>query len=177
MLRVKESLIALIGIVILVGSISAMLPLVGRGQGQNPFAPRRFYLTREQAYKGNQAVTACAAGFHMASMWEILDPSNLKYDTTLGATLADSGFGPPTRIQTSSNIFNRGWIRTGGRAQPTGAAGTGNCAGWNSDLPNDNGTAVELPPDWNVTSDAIAPWFASPPQCSTPQQVWCVEDQ
>lgn len=177
MFSFKRSFIALVGIIALAGAVASLVPRVGRGQGNTPFAPRRFYLTPQQAYKGNQAATACADGYHMASMWEILDPSNLQYDTTLGVTLADSGSGPPTRISTGAGIFNRGWIRTGGRAEPTGGAGTGNCLGWTSDAPNHNGTTVELPPDWNVTSDAIAPWFASPPQCSTPQQVWCVENQ
>ena len=32
----------------------------------------------------------------MASMWEIHDPSDLRYDTDLGLTLADSGSGPPS---------------------------------------------------------------------------------
>ena len=41
----------------------------------------------------------------MASLGEIHDTSNLRYDTDLGLTLADSGFGPPI-------VF--GWIRTGG---------------------------------------------------------------
>jgi len=41
---------------------------------QNAAAPRRFYLTKEDAFDGLHAPTACAAGFHMASLFEIFDP-------------------------------------------------------------------------------------------------------
>ena len=66
-------------------------------------ASRAFYLTTT-THTGAQATTACAAGFHMASLWEIFDPSNLRYDATVGATADDSGAGPP---------FLGGWVRTG----------------------------------------------------------------
>ena len=55
---------------------------------------RQFYLT-EAVVQGDQPITACAAGYHFASFWEIADPSNLKYNTTLGYTWSDSGQGPP----------------------------------------------------------------------------------
>ena len=42
-----------------------------------------FYLTRT-THVGNQVLTACAAGYHMASLWEILDPSNLKSQHGIG---------------------------------------------------------------------------------------------
>ena len=44
---------------------------------------RRFYLTKNQL-QGNQAINACASGYHMASYWEIHDLSTLQYDTSLG---------------------------------------------------------------------------------------------
>ncbi len=56
--------------------------------------PRKFYLTKTY-HNGAQALSACATGYHMASMWEIHQPSNLRYDTDLGFIVADSGFGPP----------------------------------------------------------------------------------
>jgi hypothetical protein len=102
----KKSLIALAGLLVLFGAIAALTPLAGRGQGQTKQQqrwPRKFYLTQD-GYDGSQALSACAQGYHMASLWEILDPSNLSYDTSLGATVADSGSGPPN---------GSGWIRTG----------------------------------------------------------------
>ena len=43
---------------------------------------RKYYLTLPQ-FEGDQVLTACARGYHMASLFEILDTSNLRYDTTL----------------------------------------------------------------------------------------------
>jgi hypothetical protein len=57
---------------------------------------RKFYLTRT-THTGAEALSACAGGYYMASMWEIHDPSNLRYDTELGFTRGDSGFGPPSQ--------------------------------------------------------------------------------
>ena len=61
-----------------------------------PFA-RGFYLTTSE-HNGANALTACTRGFHMASLWEVFDPTNLAYDTTLGTTDQDSGSGPPSDI-------------------------------------------------------------------------------
>ena len=47
--------------------------------------PRKFYLT-QALHNGAQALSACAQGYHMASLWEIHDTSNLRYDTDLGLT-------------------------------------------------------------------------------------------
>lgn len=73
-------------------------------------SPRQFYLTTS-TFNGSQPLRACAAGYHFASFWEILDPSNLVYNTTLGYQNADSGFGPPTNVT--------GFIRSGfGASKP-----------------------------------------------------------
>jgi hypothetical protein len=55
---------------------------------------RRYYMTKG-SFDGLGASTACASGFHMANLFEMSDPSNLAYDTTLGFTTDDSGDGPP----------------------------------------------------------------------------------
>jgi hypothetical protein len=54
---------------------------------------RRFCLSRNTA-NGAQALSACASGFHMASIWELHEPSSLVYDTELGIVNNDSGAGP-----------------------------------------------------------------------------------
>jgi hypothetical protein len=53
--------------------------------GPCPGERRRFYLTTG-SFPGNHQANICAVGFHMASLWEILDPSSLTYDTQLGQT-------------------------------------------------------------------------------------------
>ena len=58
---------------------------------------RKFYMTSSFP-QGNAAINACVAGYHFASLQEIMDPSNLEYATELGSTahsLPDSGSGPP----------------------------------------------------------------------------------
>jgi hypothetical protein len=127
----------------------------------------------------------------MASLWEILNVGTLKYDTTLGATLPDSGEGPPTDVY--------GWIRTGGPAasfigDPGGDAGTvyPNCSAWTS--ANGSGTAVALSTDWFhrldvevpgrvVTDKDIAPWTMAVPLCTAvfpfeiKPRVWCIQNR
>ena len=167
MFSFKRSLIALVGLVVIVGALATLMPLVGRGQGQAPFGPRKFYLT-QTTHDGGQALTACAEGYHMASLWEIHDPSNLSYDRTLGLTRADSGFGP---------TFSDGWIRTGFTPSGTLQAGLGNCQTWTSANGSDAGTTVALPADWNSTNvTPISPWNAGAFHCNQPLNVWCVQD-
>lgn len=83
------------------GASAADLP-VAAGAPAAPAASsnglRRYYRTAS-TYTPSQAPTACAAGYHFASFWEILDPSNLEYanDHPDAYTLeADMGEGPPT---------------------------------------------------------------------------------
>lgn len=147
---------------------------------------RLFYLSKNRV-QGNAARTACAVGYHMASLWEIYDVSALKYDTTNGQTTDDSGSGPPTNV-------NFGWIRTG-MASFAGSlddAGQANCNVWTSNSQTVYGTAIGLSEGWRLTltiRTAISPWIpeltrapgtgAAPtgsPSCATQQPVWCVQN-
>ena len=56
---------------------------------------RGFYLSLA-TFQGDQVRLACAPGYHFASLWEIVDTSNLRYNNSLGKTTPDSGAGPPT---------------------------------------------------------------------------------
>jgi hypothetical protein len=132
---------------------------------------RRFYVTQD-VHDGSQALSACAAGFHMASLWEILDPAQLQYDTALGQTSQDSGFGPPSRWA--------GWIRTGKPSNfGSGGAGGASCAGY-STAEGLLGTTLYLTSFWDVTvvpSELVAPWWrGNTSQCETERAVWCVQD-
>lgn len=151
-----------------------------------PRDPRRaFYLTPTTRL-GNAAAGACAAGFHFASMWEVLGVPGLRYDSARGFVQADSGQGPP------SGVF--GWMRTGGPAAgdqaqfaAKGDGGTTNCDAWTSGAATRNGTIAFLAFCWQEEADCFAPtawenvlgsgWFAAEQGCATPAQVWCVEDR
>jgi hypothetical protein len=129
---------------------------------------RQFYLTKT-GVTANQATTACAAGYHMASLWEILDPSNLKYSTALGESEDDSGQGPPDII---------GWARTGWSSEANFNEQTGqvNCNAWTSSSNTDWGTYIYLEDNWNSSFD-IDPWSATKGTCDSTLRVWCVQDE
>jgi hypothetical protein len=129
---------------------------------------RKFYLTQD-FFTGSQTLTACAKNYHMASLWEIFEVSNLKYDTTLGAARPDSGFGPPAGLI--------GWIRTGGLSAGTAPTlGHNNCLTWTSDSGLNFGTAVGITNFWENPNMAIDPWIAFHVSCDSSRLVWCVQD-
>jgi hypothetical protein len=138
-----------------------------------PLQARRYYLSTG-LFQGNQALTACEPGFHMASLWEIFNLSLLTYDTERGITTPDSGFGPPTTSQF-------GWVRTGaGSNSVTGSAGIDNCNAWTSNS-SSHGGSVALPvAPWensNIVDTAVAlPWRGLRAGCDFSLPVWCVED-
>lgn len=160
-----------IAILLVTVALSVLAPQVVRAQVVNPNnavrTARKFYITPNQ-YSGRQALTACAAGYHMASLWEIFDFSNLRYDTTLGVTQADSGFGPPN--------FS-GWIRTGFFDTGSSTPGVGNCQAWTSNNNSDQGTIVGIGGfNWDSPSTRVSPWSAATRPCDAPISVWCVQD-
>ncbi len=134
---------------------------------------RRFYLT-QTAYPGDQALSACATGYHMASLWEIYDPSHLLYDSDLGRIGGDSGSGPPSGLS--------GWIRTGYYAADDTSGSVypaPNCNAWQST--SGSGSKVLLSSDWadhdlEVYWGRLYPWMASEGSCTSSNPVWCLED-
>ena len=120
-------------------------------------APVRGYYLTAGSFDGSHALTACATGFHMASLYEIHEPSNLSYDTTLGETHEDDGEGPPQD--------DSGWIRTG-----LGIADA-NCAIWTSNSSSGQGTTVGLLDPLRGSG-----WSSTTDLCSNSNHVWCVQN-
>ena len=139
------------------------------GSFEAALADRYFYLTNAN-FLPDQAKTACGSGYHMASLWEILDVSALSYDHNhVGAHKKDdSGDGPPS--------YWYGWVRTGQSASVSNAAGTGNCQNWTSRNGGDYGTLVRLSRTWETAPGNIFTWEATSFVCSTIGPVWCVKD-
>jgi hypothetical protein len=129
--------------------------------------PRKFYLTVD-GFDGASATTACAAGYHMASLWEIYDPTGLRYDRTLGVTSDDMGQGPRSA--------ERGWVRTGQRARVEGRQGDANCNAYTSNEATHSGSVGSLLEDWETIVSATPPWETIALSCATPRRVWCVQD-
>jgi hypothetical protein len=192
--KLKNSIVALAGLMILVGALAALLPLIGLGQAvpgpatppppakpvpKYPFGrPGNYYLTKTK-HNGSQALTACAAGYHMASIWEIHDPSALRYNTALGYKTDDSGLGPP---------IAPGWIRTGsasspGDPDPNYIQPFGNCFAWTSTDASHFGKLVNLHIPFVQLRESvppyfpqIPPWESSAATCNTNNRVWCMKD-
>jgi hypothetical protein len=135
-----------------------------------PFPLRQFYLTRGTFDGLNTPQNACAAGYHMASLWEILNVSNLRYDTSLGLAADDSGSGPPLYPA-------YGWIRTGNNSSPIPSAGVANCYAWTNNSTDNYGSAVGLSSSWaNSPTELIDPWTTIVQPCGLPVHTWCVQD-
>jgi hypothetical protein len=167
MFSFNKSLLPLANLGVLVIALTVLTSPAGSASTEKEKAPRKFYVTQTN-HDGSQALSACASGYHMASLWEILDTSNLRYDTQLGLTRADSGSGPPTAF---------GWIRTGHVAAITDFAGFGNCNAYTSADSSHRGTIVTLSPvEWNSPARVVSPWDAASFECNLPLRVWCVQD-
>ena len=129
-----------------------------------------YYLTQAN-YSSDKALTACAAGYRMASLWEIVDPSNLTYahGQPDAFTRSDSGEGPP------GDWYGR--VQTGAHASTVDSAGTGNCAAWTSVSGDHNGTFVRLANAWETPPGEIGGiWDANAFACSFVGPVWCIQD-
>jgi hypothetical protein len=167
-------LVNLIGLALTVFSLISLFYNLRRVDAANSqvsqvvIGTRQFYLT-ENSFSGNETLTACDEGYHMASIWEILDTSNLRYDTTMGVTLDDSGQGPPSGLA--------GWTRTGFSSNISNTASMGNCNAWTSNASNDYGRTIYLPySDLSVGSE-FGVWRARMFQCDQSWRVWCVTDK
>ncbi|MCZ7667155.1 MAG: hypothetical protein M5U34_08015 [Chloroflexi bacterium] len=116
---------------------------------------RHFYLTNTTHFP-DEALTACASGYHMASLWEILDVSNLSYDYDHpnAHTKDDSGFGPPS--------YWNGWVRTGWSSSTSTTTGTGNCQNWSSRSGSDSGVSVRLSRLWETARATFLPGMPPP---------------
>jgi hypothetical protein len=137
---------------------------------------RYFYLTRTK-HNAVQAPTACAPGYHFASIWEIVDPSGLRYNTVLGATSPDSGAGPPTATPIFLGLrIAHGWVRTGASSGTTDIPGQANCISWQSDYEFYWGTVANLPSNWTGGEEDMGVWNTEVRTCDTLVRVWCVQD-
>jgi hypothetical protein len=140
-----------------------------------PAAQQRRYYVTKTFHDGSQALSACAAGYHMASVFEILDPSNLVYDTALGHTTDDSGGGPP--LWSGVGPIEHGWVRSGAASNAgTGAPGVQNCGAWTATTGVGTAIVPRYAGDWNFGALTVSPWIWANFLCATAQRVWCVSD-
>jgi hypothetical protein len=144
---------------------SAMGALAAQG-----FVTLRSYYLTDAVYNADQALTACAGGYHMASIWELFDTANLAYAYSHpdAHTKDDSGQGPPA--------YWYGWVRTGWSSSGSDIAGIGNCQAWTSTASGEYGSIARLDQEWTATPTVVAPWDTRTFYCGGVSPVWCVED-
>lgn len=130
----------------------------------------RSYYQTGATFAGNAALTACASGYHMATLAEIFNTASLRYAKEIpgAAQGADSGNGPPYSIT--------GWIRTGVGSGTNNQVGAGNCQVWTSTNAAHFGTTVALNPDWLGAVTNISPWAGVTFTCNSTRRVWCAQD-
>jgi hypothetical protein len=175
-IKLTRGLVATLSCIVVLGALLTFLALTGGSASASEIeasrAPstgmRQFYLTL-LAFDGDDVLTACEAGYHMASLWEIADPSNLKYNTVLGSTKPDSGQGPPSD--------RHGWVRTGYESSEYSTiVGIANCEAWTRDSHDYFGTVLSLPSAWTISEEDMGVWAALGGYCDFNYRVWCVED-
>ena len=170
--RLTALVLVMMGLLAGVG-LDFVLP--SSAQQPPPFVQRKFYLTRTSTFDGAQALNACAPGYHMAALWEVIDPSNLVYDAARGFVLPDEPI--PNDQLSSVPAGEDGWIRTSGR----GDSST-NCRGWTSNSDAHNGNVVQLPDDtvdargWDDAAQAVSPWRPARANCVNENRVWCIQN-
>ncbi|BCS31783.1 hypothetical protein TBR22_A09870 [Luteitalea sp. TBR-22] len=123
--------------------------------------PRRAYYMTRTTHTGSQALTACAAGYHMASVFEISVPAMLRYERTLGVTNVDSGAGPP-----SGSTSGRAWVRSG-----LFEYGPNHCGGWTSE--EGGGLVASFDQEPGPRTPRL---FVGGQWCTSLAAVWCVQD-
>lgn len=130
---------------------------------------KSFYITMSN-FNGANALTACSAGYHLASLWELHDTTGLTYAASHPAakTRSDNGFGPTAGWW--------GWARTGNDAYVENVAGRANCSNWTSSTGGHYGTIVRLTDNWILSAEIISPWDAQTWSCSSFAPAWCIGD-
>ena len=132
---------------------------------------RKFYITSAD-FSASQAIAICEDGYHFASLWELLDTSNLAYAHDLGAAwqAGDLGNGPPSEMP--------GWIRTGYESESeSGIPGRDNCSNWTTQDSSFDGTTAKLRSNWTAAvGNYFHGWEVYVVDCGQEQGVWCVED-
>jgi hypothetical protein len=171
----RSSSTRLIELILLVGLCCGLMSTTGGAQEKECCDPRKQYYLSTDNVMGGEVGRVCRPGFHMASLWEIFDTSNLRYSQDLGLRILDQGAGPPAGIW---GWVRTGWTTTAGSTEGSDKPGQAHCFLWSNSTDDYDGTRVRLSNEWGKAyrSSKIAPWEADAERCNSRQHVWCVED-
>ena len=151
----------------------AVSTLQATGNDGIPARAKMYYLT-ENTFDGGDAIMACDFGFHMASISEIQDPSNLQYANR--STAAYDSLVDGQRLGAPSNRM--GWVRSGVYSP----LGVYDCGDWRGKYDTQLGNTLALYDFWYASeheqpvSHLNTWWQAARQICSQPKPVWCAEN-
>ena len=129
---------------------------------------RHFYLTKGGTFDGAHALTACATGYHTASLWEIHEPSNLTYNKILGFNLVIPARARLLKHKAGSEQVY--WRKSSTQwVSRTATCGQATCQVT---------MACELldAPGFTSTVTPVAPWEEFTQPCNLAGHVWCVRN-
>ena len=135
-------------------------------------AESSYYLTPEK-HLGGEVLDNCAAGYHVASVWEMTGYNMMTYNREIGFPyIGDTGqfvfdieYGPPTGLH--------GWVRSNFIADEYNS-----CSKWTDSTNAADGVTIVF---W--ISDTIGPTEVVEPVvkleqklCDYPTRIWCVSN-
>jgi len=174
------ALMVLMTLIGMVGFSRAGNTVIALQEGVNDEVPARaklYYYLTTAGFTGDEAITACASGFHMASISEIQEPSTVQY--ALGRKPV---YDYSDQVLPDQFPDHTGWVRT--EADPV----TGevyDCDVWRSSSDERSGTTMTRRSlrgenkghSLYEESDPAAWWQSTrTATCARPEFVWCVED-
>jgi hypothetical protein len=166
---------------LLLVAVMVLVSLVGMVGFSRADNAKMYYLTKN-SFDGGDAITACDSGFHMASLSEIQDPSNVQYAPGRKPAY-DSTYEFVPFDQASDQFPDHiGWVRSG-VYPPSGFVN--DCGDFRDKYDIQLGTTMTRRSLWGEDnghslyeeSDPAAWWQSTQTaSCSQPEPVWCVED-
>lgn len=149
-----------------IGSTGSASVVNGRASGPNSCPDQKCGTTGKRLYyltigtqSGATADTACASGFHFASLWEIHDTTLVEYDTTRGLVPTATTQGPP--------FLTPGWIQGMGTS----------CNAWTSSSSAVTGSSAEIIQSSFLGGlEDVIPWDIDSQTCNQLLPSWCVQN-
>lgn len=124
---------------------------------------RLYYLTSATTTAAG-APASCAAGFHFASLTEMLYEGHLEYADGFGRSIDEGG------VVAGAGGGDQGWVRAGFEGSTAS-----NCSNWTA-AGSQTGPTLTTSDASVVTTTNRGAWNLGAGTCSFPRRVWCIQD-
>ncbi len=133
-------------------------------------AQKKYYLT-SKTYPANQVLKACASGYHMASVLELINPERLIYNYSVLYALyqgGDQGHGPPINVS--------GWVRSSNIPSLINASCEAGGLPWTDTSQSNNGAIATSTVFWDINDVATHAMAITNDFCDALRNVWCIQN-